>query len=201
MSKNFSAEGKRGREPQMSSISGGEPASQNVEVDETIGRVEKLYRAVTGRDAPAGEAVYAPIPVERDPGEYVEEQLGRLLQLLGEEGRPAPPAPAWVPPVIVSECGPEILVQMDLPGVGRDQVAVTLHGTVLTVSGTRPAPTSGERSLRLVECPQGAFRRSLVLQKARRGAEPNARMKDGVLEIRIARDTGHEEPPRMVPVN
>ncbi len=185
----------------MSSVSGGEPANQNVELEETIGRVEKLYRAVTGRDAPAGEAVYAPIPVERDPGEYVEEQLGRLLQLLGEEGRPAAPAPVWTPPVTVSESGPEILIQMDLPGVARDQVAVTLHGNVLTISGTRPAPSSSDRSLRLAECPHGPFRRSLVLQKARRGAEPNARMKDGILEIRIARDTSQEEPPRAVPVN
>jgi HSP20 family protein len=185
----------------MSSTSGSDPTNQVLGIEETIGRMERLYRAVTGRDAPPGETAYAPIPVERDPGEYVEEQMSKLLDLLGQSDRAPAPVPTWMPPVTVCESGPELLIRMDLPGISREQVDVTAHGNVLTVSGTRPAPSSGNGSLRLAECPHGAFRRTFVLPAARRGAEPSARMKDGVLEIRIARDTSHAEPPRPVPVN
>lgn len=185
----------------MSSISGSEPPPPVAGLDETIGRVERLYRTMTGRDVPPGETVYAPIPVERDPAEYVEEQMTRLLELLGSPDRAAAPAPVFTPAVTVLDAGPEILIRMDLPGVTREQVEVTAHGNVLTVSGTRPAPPPDSGTLRLAECPHGAFRRTLVLPGARSGAEPSARMKDGVLEIRIARDTSRSEPPRAVPVN
>ncbi len=184
----------------MSSTSGSDPAPQAAGLDETIGRMERLYRAMTGRDVPPGDTVYALIPVERDPGEYVEEQMSRLVDLLGPTGGAAP-APVFTPAVTVQDAGPEILIHVDLPGVAREQIEVTAHGNVLTVSGTRPSPPSENGSLRLAECPHGAFRRTLILTGARRGAEPSARMKDGVLEIRVARDTTQAEPPRPVPVN
>src|SRR5512142_2958619 len=73
---------KRGGRPKMPAMNEERPA-ETTGLDETIGRVEHLYRAVTGRDAPPSESVYSPIPVERDPAEYVEEQMTRLLDLLG----------------------------------------------------------------------------------------------------------------------
>src|SRR5207247_2282054 len=63
---------------------GGMPETMStVEIDEAIERTEKLYRAMTGDDAPpVGESAYAPIPAEKDPTRYVEEQADRLLGML-----------------------------------------------------------------------------------------------------------------------
>ena len=55
-----------------------------VEIEEAIGQVENLYRTVTGRELPQQDTV--PIPPERDPADYVNEQVERLLCAL-----PPPP--------------------------------------------------------------------------------------------------------------
>src|SRR4051812_22811436 len=53
-------------------------------IDEAIGQVENLYRAVTGKDFPQSETPYAPIPAEQDPAAHVKEQMDRLLTALSE---------------------------------------------------------------------------------------------------------------------
>lgn len=53
-----------------------------MDVDDTIGQVSRLYRAITGRDAPLSDSPYALIPAEKDPVQHVEEQLNRLLDVL-----------------------------------------------------------------------------------------------------------------------
>lgn len=165
-------------------------------VEEAIGRMERLYKAMTGREAPPADSVYAPIPVERNPGEYVDGQLSRLFEKLGPAS--ASPwavasGPVFTPPLAIGEAGGEIVLRVDLPGVAREELRVTMNGNVLTISGSRAATSPEGESLRLSEVPSGAFRRVAVLAGAARGAEPAARMKDGVLEIRVPREL--PEPP------
>src|SRR5215475_162552 len=126
---------KRRRKPLMTES---EQTSNNTEIDQTIVRIEQLYRTMTGRDIPAGNTAFVPIPAEKDPGEHVERQLNRLLKALEEIELAARAAPAaWIPPMCVWENATEILVCMDLPGVRRDAVEVLSQGQVLTVSGVR----------------------------------------------------------------
>ena len=167
--------------------------------DETIGQVDKLYRAVTGSDAPSPEPAYAPIPAETDPAQHVEEQLNRLLEVLGQVGSGPAPAPSWMPPVSVWESDTEIVICADLPGLRRDQVEVVTEGGAITVSGTRPPARDGFR-LRSSESPLGSFRRTLMVPGILRGAEPSAQMKDGVLEIRFQKQA-QSATPKPVPVH
>jgi HSP20 family protein len=168
-------------------------------IDETIGRIEDLYQTMTGKAIPAGEAVYAPIPVERDPAEHVEEQLNRLLGMLGQFSSPYPVSPAWIPRISVSENETDVVIDVDLPGVGRDEVNVTVQGNALIVNGTRPAPSENGAQVWQNERPLGPFRRVVSIPPQRAG-EPAAQMKDGVLEIRIQKDVQAVK-PRQVLVN
>ncbi len=159
-----------------------------VEIDEAIERTEKLYRAMTGEDAPrASESAYAPIPAEKDPTRYVEEQVDRLLGMLRMTPGRALAAPS-VPPLSVWESDQEILVLLDLPGVTRDRVEVSVQGSVLTVSGERPLAVPEELRLRINERPLGAFRRALWIPAGARSAEAAVNMREGVLEIRIPKE-------------
>jgi HSP20 family molecular chaperone IbpA len=55
-----------------------------IEIDETIGQISNLYRAVTGREAPATDAPYSPIPAEKDPVAFVQEQMDRLMGIMAQ---------------------------------------------------------------------------------------------------------------------
>jgi HSP20 family protein len=172
----------------------------NAGIDDAIGQVEKLYRAVTGTDAPPIEAAYAPIPAEKDPSQHVEEQMNRLLELLGSVAQGPQTAPVWTPPVTVWESDSEILVCVDLPGLRREQVQLLVQGNTLTVSGSRTTASDGFR-LRSSEGGLGAFRRTLFFPGGIPSPEPNAQIRDGVLEIRVPKKAPATATPRSVSIH
>ena len=172
-----------------------------VEIDEAIERTEKLYRAMTGEDAPsAGESAYAPIPAEKDPTRHVEEQVERLLGMLRMTPGAALAAP-WVPPLSVWESEQEILILLDLPGVTRDRVEVSVQGSVLTVSGERPSTVPEELRLRINERPLGTFRRTLWIPVGARSTEAAVNMREGILEIRIPKEPAAVPSVKKLSVN
>lgn len=173
-------------------------------LDEAIGKVEQLYRAVTGRNPPENGDTYAPIPVERDPSRFVEEQVDRLLAMLSAPEREAATL-SWSPPISFWESDREFLVAVDLAGVGRNDVDVRLHDNVLTITGTRPAAFLDDHRLRASERPFGPFRRQIVLPPTLRAREASTRiqaqMRDGQLEIRISKEGTGAEGPKKIPIN
>jgi len=184
-----------------------EPVAANATstgIEEAIGKVEELYRAVTGKNPPENENSYAPIPVERDPTRFVEEQMDRLLTMLSAPEQEAA-ALSWSPPVSLWENEKEFLVSVDLAGVARNDVEVRLQDNVLTVSGKRPASFLNDHRLRASERPFGPFRRHVVLPPALRARDTatqiQAQMRDGQLEIRILKEGTAAEGPKKIPVN
>src|SRR5262245_15987953 len=111
------------------------------EIDTTIQSVERLYRAVSGRDANGAEST--PFPPEKDAGKHVEDQIDRLLGVLtlvpaatAPATSAAPKGPsAWAPAIALLEQGDEVVVRIDLPGVARDHVQVTASAAAIVVSG------------------------------------------------------------------
>jgi len=174
------------------------------EIDETITHLDKLYRVVTGHDVPSSEAVYAPIPAEKDPLQHVQEQADQLIRLLGEPNAPhrtAMRVPTWTPAMSVWESNSEVVIYIDVPGVGRDNVEVNVQENILTVSGRRPPPVIDGHRPRASEQPLGLFRRSIVLPAGLRVGELGAHLKEGVLEIRIPREANAAGTTRTIPVS
>ena len=158
-----------------------------MEFDDAIGKVNHLYRAVTGREMPMTETPYAPIPAERDPVQHVQEQMDRLIGLLGPTSTTRSLMP-WSPPIAIYESQSEVVVAIDVPGTSRDRVGVQVESGALVVSGKRtPSPADGE-TLRHAEVRFGDFRRVVPLPFGLRTAEMTARLEGGVLEVRIPRD-------------
>jgi HSP20 family protein len=177
------------------------------EIDDAIGEVTNLYRAVTGRDVPNVEGIYAPIPAEKDPLTHVQEQLDRLAGMLEEPARVAANATspmhgtAWMPPLAVWEGATEVLFAFDLPGVSREQLDLNVQGNVLIVAGQRPLPVTNGLTLRTSERPMGPFRRLVPLLPGFKAEELSARLVDGVLEIRIPREAANGGVQRRIPVS
>ena len=172
------------------------------DVEETIGRMEQLYQTLTGTSLPRTEVPYSPIPAEKDPAEHVEKQLNRLLTLLGDLGGDVRPVPltSWTPPMSVWESHTQIRICVDLPGVPRDQVQVVAQGKLLTISGQRAIPRNDDFRLHSSEAPLGPFRRTVYIPGGMRG-EPSAEMKDGLLEVRIQKESSQVTTPKTVRIN
>jgi HSP20 family protein len=158
-----------------------------MELDEAIGQVSQLYRTVTGREMPASDLPYAPIPAEKDPVLHVQDQVDRLVGLLN--GPVAPTSmPPWAPPIAIYESASEVVVTIDVPGTSRDRVDVHLEAGLLVISGVRaPSPADGQ-ALRHAESRFGRFRRVVPLPPGLRTTDMTARLDRGVLEVRIPRD-------------
>ena len=171
-------------------------------IDNAIGQVERLYRAVTGRDAPPiHEQPYAVIPPEKVPEEHVQEQVDRLVETLIEFSGPNALA-GWRPPISIWEGRGEIVITVDLPGVTRDGVQVSIAKGMLDIHGTRPPRGSQDGAqveLRYNEHIFGRFRRLIPLPQGLATDRLQAQMRSGVLEIRVPR-TGGTQDVQSVPV-
>jgi HSP20 family protein len=176
------------------------PDNGGFDVDRAIQQVERLYRMMTGHDAPEPASPYAPIPAERDPGEHVDEQMNRLLQLLDESGIAELQGRMWSPPAAVWETDSELVVCLDLPGVTQDQVEVVAEPHALRIGGFRPVPADRGTRLKHVEVPFGRFQRIVALPGMAKPGEPKARLRDGILEIRLAKAAREQAEQRTVPV-
>lgn len=181
-------------------MSANEESLAGSEIDNVIGRVETLYRAVTGQ-VPPPDGPHGAMPVEKDPGQHVQEQLDRLLGMLGDTiGREnAGPVP-WNPPITAAETDSELIVRVDLPGVAREDVEVVVNGDEVTIRGRRREDHPADARLRLQETRQGPFARRLLVPPTLRAKDPNAQLKDGVLEIRFPRRSPEELAPKTVDV-
>ena len=162
-------------------------------IDSAIDQIERLFRSVTGREAPpVGDQPYATIPPEKNPEEHIQEQIDRLTEKLSElAGRPF--GSVWTPPVSLWEGENEVLITLDVPGIARESVQVSVNQGLLEISGARrvqPPQEAEKLQLKYLEHPYGKFRRTLPLPIGAKTEGLEARVQDGVLEIWIPRDPG-----------
>jgi len=93
---------------------------------------------------------------------------------------------AWEPVCDVYQSPEEIVVVMELPGLSREDVEITVTPGALTVTGRRaPTPRPGRSVVHLHERRFGAFKRSLRLPAAVDVEHTSAKMTDGVLTITL----------------
>ncbi len=165
-------------------------ANAEEKVDRAIRQVEDLYRSVTGEPAPESEE-RATIPPERDPAQYVEEQMERLVSALSafSGGEVVRAGGELCAPVSVWEDDERYLVCVDLPGVPRDRVHVTLHRSHLEIIAERADPLDRSPSAQLCWAERAGrrFRRVVPLPDGAQHAEIRGEMRDGVLQLRIPR--------------
>lgn len=108
-------------------------------------------------------------------------------------------AAAWRRPTYdVSENADDFNVRVNLPGVGRDGVDISIEEEVLSITGTRMKTVSEDwRPLRR-ELTSGDFRLDLRLNVAVDEAKIKAKVVDGVLDLKIPK--ADEVKPRKIKV-
>jgi HSP20 family protein len=125
-----------------------------------------------------------------------DEMFGGLARGGGRQRGELPSQ--WAPSLDVLQEDGDIVVRAELPGVRQEDVDVTFHNGVLTVSGERKAEEQKEGSGYYVrERRYGSFRRSMTLPQSTDESGISARFQDGVLEVRVAGAAAVHEPKRI----
>jgi HSP20 family protein len=92
----------------------------------------------------------------------------------------------WSPAVDVFERDSEYEVRMELPGVRKDDVKITIENNVLTIRGEKKQLSSEEeKGYRRIERAFGAFQRSFSLPTTVRAEKIEATVADGVLTVKL----------------
>ncbi len=114
----------------------------------------------------------------------------RLYRLLEAEDQPSsPPREAqWSPAAEIRANEEEVVLALEVPGVQREEMDVSLVGSTLTVSGrrSRREEEDGWRFYQ-AERPVGRFSRSFTVPWALDPEQATAQLEDGVLTVRVRR--------------
>ena len=89
----------------------------------------------------------------------------------------------WAPRLEAYAKDGDLLLRYDLPGVGLEDVDITLDGNLLTISGERKATTEEGVNYYLNELPYGPFRRSVTVPEGIDADSIKAHFEGGVLEV------------------
>ena len=91
-------------------------------------------------------------------------------------------------------------LQVELPGLNKEDVKISLNGRVLTIQGEKKSSHEENReSVLRIERNYGNFQRRIQLPQAVAMEGSHAEMKDGVLHLRLPKQQQAEM--RQIPIN
>ncbi len=88
----------------------------------------------------------------------------------------------WYPAADVYESAGEYTVAVDLPGIDRATLDISIDDNRLTIKGTRGGQ---EATQHRTECPRGKFLRTFSVPASVDQTDIKADYKDGVLQVRL----------------
>jgi HSP20 family protein len=106
----------------------------------------------------------------------------------------------WSPALDLYESGDHFVAVVELPGMRKDVIDISLHDGTLTISGERKREKSndGETAQR-TERYVGTFRRSIALPTRVDPSKVSATYQDGILKVTLPKAEG--ERPKQIQVS
>ncbi len=127
------------------------------------------------------------LPLSQWPLSRLDEQIERAFDellttpwLSSSEG--------WLPQVDITETPEAFLIEVDLPGVGLDELRVDVDGRSVAISGSRSDRRSdSRRGVIQIERHHGSFFRKLTLREPVSSEGVEVTQEHGVIRIRLPR--------------
>ena len=140
----------------------------------------------------------------RGAQDQMNEMYKLLAQVRGQEasqsGTGVTSAPAWAPPVDISERTDACVVTVELPGVKVEDLEIEFQDGLLTIQGERPlAQDSTDEQFHARERYYGLFRRSITLPLHVKADAIAASTEDGVLQVIVPKV--EEAKPKRIEVH
>ena len=127
-----------------------------------------------------------------DPSRELEEVSERLNRLFGrpiatrETGKEALATPDWAPALDIVETPEEYVIQVEVPGITKENVKVNVMDGILRIEGERrqEKEEKGKKFHRIERC-YGTFLRTFGLPEYVDETQVRAEFKEGILTIRL----------------
>ncbi len=127
-----------------------------------------------------GTATWNPLAEMED----LYDRMGQLMHAAWHDGR-RPFDPAWPPVADLQQTADAIVVEIDLPGVTKDEISVELSGDELVVTGDLKEGADGRPKRRIRR--SGHFEHRMVLPAQVEADQATASLADGVLTVTMPR--------------
>ena len=108
------------------------------------------------------------------------------------------PGVLLTPPVDIFEDLDAITVLADMPGVKSEHLTIDLHEGVLTITGHAQSQDGANEGAIAREYPLGTFQRSFTLSQAIDQGRIEAKLKHGVLRLRLPK--AEQAKPRQIKI-
>lgn len=132
------------------------------------------------------------------PVTNLRDHLNRLIDQ-SVTSRPAESFGDWAPALDAFEDKDKYVVSVELPGIKKEDIHVTVHDGVLTISGERKSEKDvKEGTVHRTERYYGKFSRSVSLPSVVQTDKVAAAYKDGVLSVEIPK--AEEAKPKQIEV-
>ena len=150
------------------------------------------------RRSPAGLGVWDPFRELDEMRKRMASLWERPLELLEAPSERMELA-EWRPLADITEDEQGYLVKLELPGMKREEVKVSMESGVLTVSGERKLEKEEKgKKFHRVERAYGSFSRSFVIPEDVVTDKIDAQFKEGVLEVHLPK--GEHAKPKTIEV-
>ena len=108
---------------------------------------------------------------------------------------------AFIPSVNTREADDAYYIEVDLPGVKKEDISIDVNEDVLTISGERKVKEEHkDDTFYKVESRYGKFERSFTLPEDANSDKIEATSKNGVLEIKIPKIVKVENKPKKIEI-
>jgi HSP20 family protein len=106
----------------------------------------------------------------------------------------------WYPAADIYETRDDYVFKLEVPGLAKDEVDVEFHDSVLTIKGEKKTEKEvKEENYHRIESFSGSFSRSFKVPRNADPAKIAAAMKNGILELRIAK--AEEKKPKAISID
>jgi len=105
----------------------------------------------------------------------------------------------WTPALDLYQSNDNVVAVAELPGMRKEDIEISLHEGMLTISGERSHERDPDEKAERSERYVGKFRRSVTLPARVDASKVNATYKDGILTVTLPK--AEEAKPRQIQVN
>ena len=130
----------------------------------------------------------------------LRDEINDLFELPGWSMMPqAQLFNGWTPALDLYQTNDDIVAVVELPGMRKEEIEISLHDGTLTISGERKEAKEHDEKDGRTERFVGKFRRSISLPTRVDGNKVSASYKDGILTVTLPK--AEEVKPKQIQIN